>query len=670
MDTKELDPIYEAKKCIDESKSFVLHGGAGSGKTESLKDLLEYMHIGNINTKVACITHTNVAVNELKERIGDNYQISTIHSFFYKLIINYKKNIKTIIHELYILPFLEDNLNSDYTSEDGIQNIEHKEYKKLYNKYANKLYSMHSVTCGKVIGKRDFDKKPEKYIKELNLKIKTLNDEIIKRVNDKDYAEIKYNQTKFNNLNEVSFGHDGLLDIVKLLFDKYPIFKKIISDRYNYIFIDEYQDTRKSIIESLLSIAGITPHFTLCLFGDSMQGIYADGIGNVKLFVESGILISLQKINNYRCSHEVLKLINTMRLDKVKQEVALAENSKGEIESDYLRHGEVKVCYSIYDNKPHARSSHEEKNTYLEAVETLISKVTDDMPNAKILLLTNKAVAEKEGFSQLYAIFNDRYSTEITSRMDDFLSRFGVVELCELCYNYSIKHYNEVIKKIKKNGYAIKKIEDKVKLKQIFDYFVSENFSLLDAINFAEKNKLIKYPESLSFIISSNERFLKELDQDLDYKLFKSNYVAGHNTYTKVNKVMKIESEGEFNDLVARYKKEQFINAIFSKSIKFKEAMNYFRYISESSNNITMHKTKGSSIESVIVVMEEYFWGSEYNFSLLYSDLDSNQNIKEKSQKLIYVACSRARKNLTCVRLIKPDEEISFCKRFPDAVRI
>ena len=36
--------IDQCKKCIDEKRSFVLQGGAGSGKTESLKELLIYIN--------------------------------------------------------------------------------------------------------------------------------------------------------------------------------------------------------------------------------------------------------------------------------------------------------------------------------------------------------------------------------------------------------------------------------------------------------------------------------------------------------------------------------------------------------------------------------------------------------------------------------------------------
>lgn len=667
MDTEQLSPVDQAKHCISKGVSFVLHGGAGSGKTESLKDLLEFMQIEKPEAKVACITHTNVAVDEMKDRTGEMYQISTIHSFFYQLIMNYKKNIKTVIHELYTLSPMERSIQSEDVSEVDYKKNEYARYKSLYNKFANKLYLMENKIFPKVPGKVNYDKDPEKYNKKINIHIEELNQKIKKKVNDIDCATIEYNKTKFNDLNKVSFGHDGLLEIVKLLFDTYPMFKKIISDRYDYIFIDEYQDTKSSIIEAFISMTEVENKFTIGLFGDSMQSIFKEGIGNVATYIESGALYSIQKKDNYRCSYEVLELINTLRLDDVVQEVALAKSSNGQIEDEDTRHGEVKIFYSIYESKPNVRSLPEDKEAYLSAVESLIEIAQKETLNAKTLLLTNKAIAEKEGFLCLYNIFNDRYSTEVTDRMDDFLSKSGVTELCELSYNYMAKKYNEVVVKIKNTGFDIKNMNDKVRLQKAFSSFIETDRSLFDAINFAIDSKLIKQPDSLKYMLKSNERFMLELKQDSIYQDFRIHYNSGGNTYARIAKLMRLESEGEFNDLVKRYKKEVFITDIFSSDTNFSDAMCYFKYINENSSNITMHKTKGSSLDSVIVVMEEFFWTSEYDFSLLHLEGDFNQRKKDNSQKLIYVACSRARKNLTCVKLIKPEEEESFCAKFPKA---
>ena len=83
-----------------------------------------------------------------------------------------------------------------------------------------------------------------------------------------------------------------------------------------------------------------------------------------------------------------------------------------------------------------------------------------------------------------------------------------------------------------------------------------------------------------------------------------------------------------------------------------------------------MHKTKGSSIQNVIVVMDEFFW-NEYKFSsLYYPESDTNADRVINSKKLIYVACSRAISGLVCVKVLTSDEVELFKKAFPQAEEI
>ena len=408
MDTKELTPVERAKSCIDNHRSFVLHGGAGSGKTETLKDLLQYMSEKHPTAKVACITHTNIAADEIKERIENSCLVSTIHAFLYDFIKRYKKNIKSVIHALFVLPLMVREPLGQGMSETDYRKAEHERYKKTYGEYSDKLYSFSKQTCDKVTGKRDYDKTPEAYNADLNQKISDLNELIIHKIQDFDFSKIEYNQTKFNSFKDVSYGHDGLLDIAHLLFFRYPVLRKIISDKYDYIFIDEYQDTRASVVGDFIIITQEVPNFTISLFGDSMQSIYGDGIGNVDNYTEAQILSSIPKQDNFRCSYEVLELINTLRLDNIKQNVAFAKDSTGQLETEDKRHGIVRILYSIYNQKPTPRGQTEEKEAYLNAVESLITEAKKYDSNAKILLLTNKAIAKKEGFSTLYKVFDDR----------------------------------------------------------------------------------------------------------------------------------------------------------------------------------------------------------------------------------------------------------------------
>ena len=114
-------------------------------------------------------------------------------------------------------------------------------------------------------------------------------------------------------------------------------------------------------------------------------------------------------------------------------------------------------------------------------------------------------------------------------------------------------------------------------------------------------------------------------------------------------------TEEEFNDFEKALKKKTFYIDLFSHRLKFNEVINYFKYLNEETEYITMHKTKGSGIENVITILEEYFW-SKYNFKSIY-DTSVNSEIRYKNQKLFYVASSRAIKNLAIVRLIEDENE-------------
>ena len=98
--------------------------------------------------------------------------------------------------------------------------------------------------------------------------------------------------------------------------------------------------------------------------------------------------------------------------------------------------------------------------------------------------------------------------------------------------------------------------------------------------------------------------------------------------------------------------------------------MNYSKYLSEETEYITMHKTKGSSIQNGSVVMDEFFW-NEYKFSSLYlPESDTNTNRTLNSKKLIYVACSRAMSGLVCVKVLTLDEVEYFKNTFPNAEEV
>ena len=79
---KELKSFEQIKNCINEEKSWIFDSGAGAGKTYALIETLKYIIIKKEkelkynNQKVICITYTNVAVDEIKQRLGKTIMVS------------------------------------------------------------------------------------------------------------------------------------------------------------------------------------------------------------------------------------------------------------------------------------------------------------------------------------------------------------------------------------------------------------------------------------------------------------------------------------------------------------------------------------------------------------------------------------------------------------------
>lgn len=680
MDSR-VDPFEKIKDCISNNRNFVLQGGAGSGKTEFLKRTLEYLSTTYPSKKIACITHTNLAVDEIKSRVGEGYTISTIHSFLNDTIKDYKKNLHACIYDLFELDSMERGSLDDYEDDEREMKAgEHKKYKKIYEKYASSLYSVKGERAEKVTGKRDYDKDPEGYNSRINGMITALNSEIKKRIDDKEYDGVRYNDTRFNSFQDLTFGHDGLLDIASMVFSKYPTIAKILQDKFDCIFIDEYQDTNENIVDIFLNKLPDQERILIGFFGDSMQSIYSDGIGDVKHYVDKKILEKIDKEDNYRCSQQVVDFINPLRDDSLEQKVALKKLEDGTYEALDQRQGTVEVYYTFAPEKPQGRLSPEEnqeyKATHIKAVDDLVSRALDGDKNYRLLKLTNKSIASDAGFENLYEVFNARF-TDNKEAIDNNLSSLQLIELCELCNAFSpcessglSPNYNLVISQLKKQNFEIRSIGDKAKVKDMFDTILSSDLSLYEAVQKAIEIKLLKASEKYLGYLERRSSFLDGVSKESDYIKFKELYQDGKNTLPRIRDDLPSLDQYEFDELEKKVKKEMFFHDLFSKKVSFKEVLNYYNYSNEFTQHITMHKTKGSGIENVLVVLDEYFWHNEYNFKSIYSNgFDADK--KWKNQKLFYVACSRTEKNLKVVRLLSDgEEEKEFTSMFQDATYI
>ena len=95
----ELEPeVQEIFGLIDTKENFLLSGGAGSGKTYSLVQVIRQAIAENPSAKIACMTYTNAAVKEIEERVNHkNLNVTTIHDFLWDNIKHFQKELKAAL---------------------------------------------------------------------------------------------------------------------------------------------------------------------------------------------------------------------------------------------------------------------------------------------------------------------------------------------------------------------------------------------------------------------------------------------------------------------------------------------------------------------------------------------------------------------------------------------
>ena len=153
--------IEELLFCIDGKQCLIFNAGAGAGKTYALVECLKHVcrekekNLKYHNQKAICITYTNVAANEIKNRLGNTEQIlvSTIHERLWEIIKEYQEELVMIhldnLREQVEKLQYEIEKNTVYSSLTGEQKDEiskllvekQKEFFSIYNLNAKEFRS-------------------------------------------------------------------------------------------------------------------------------------------------------------------------------------------------------------------------------------------------------------------------------------------------------------------------------------------------------------------------------------------------------------------------------------------------------------------------------------------------------------------------------------------------
>lgn len=222
----------------------------GSGKTTVLLAKLKLLsdRLPFPDGRGICVlSHTNVAVNELKNKLGDSSNLLLSYP-------NFVGTIQVFINQFILFPFLRDKVDSP------IYLVNNEEYAKyLHSLIINKYKNINKLLNTIFYRNNRFTSITELieniYVDELGLKIKNAKRYIACKDNDAVNEYLKATQelqfTKGILRYEDTYRH------VKNIFDQYgDLLKNIISKRFSFVFIDEYQDCsrlQKEILDSLFS---------------------------------------------------------------------------------------------------------------------------------------------------------------------------------------------------------------------------------------------------------------------------------------------------------------------------------------------------------------------------------------------------------------------------------
>lgn len=589
-----LDNLNEKQQeAVKETEGAVLVlAGAGSGKTKVLTTRVAYLiNEKGVNPRnILAITFTNKAATEMKERISkmvensNKIQISTYHSLGLLFIrencekLNYQSNF-TILDSEDALTLIKKIMK-----EKGIDD-------KAFNPRA--IRNAISSAKNELIDAKSY----EKYaLTEFEKKV----------------YEVYLNYEKRLKLGN-SLDFDDLLMLPIILFKNNPDILSKYQDRFEYILIDEYQDTNYAqyMLSKLLS----AKYKNIFVVGDIDQSIYAFRGANYKNILNfekdypNNKTILLEE--NYRSTKCILNVANDIiKNNKQRKEKNLwTQNNDGE-----------KITYHKAENEK------DEANYVKNEIQKLIDNGVEKS-NIAVLYRTN---AQSRIIEEELLHHNIPYKVVGSFYFYNRKEIKDLISYLKLIYN---PHDDISLLRIintPKRGIGLKTIEN-LTLKAI-----SENKSIYEAI---DSGKELQFKNIIEKIKQKQEEL--SLTELIDYILNETGLKQELENEKTIESEIRLENLNEFKTVARNFEDKYGIISLD----EFLDSISLVSDIEEHKDNkdvitlMTIHSAKGLEFDYVFLMgMEETL------FPHRNSLLDSEQI--EEERRLCYVAVTRAKKKL------------------------
>ena len=585
--------------------------GAGSGKTKVLTHKIAYLmaekYIKPWN--ILAITFTNKAANEMKQRVeglvGDavnDMWIGTFHSICVRIL---RKYIDRIGFESSFIIF--DTQDQKTLVKECLKEL----------KIDDKLFSDRAVLSEISNGKNEM-LEPKAYATKY---AGDYRKEIIAQVYELYQRRLKEN-------NAIDF--DDIINYtIKILTENIDVYE-YYSDKFQYVLVDEYQDTNKAQF-MLISILA-SRHGNITVVGDNDQGIYSfrgadiTNILNFEKDFPGTTIIKLEQ--NYRCTGNILKAANAV-----------------------IKNNQVK-----YDKK--LWTQNDEGN--LPAI-----FVGDDEYNESNYIVSQINRLKREYFYK-YSDFAVLYRMNSQSRaIEDILRREKIpYKIIGGQKFYERKEIKDIISYLRlifntSDNLALKRIINepkrgigKTSLDNIQEISEKTGVSMYEIIKNAEQYGLNRvYANSREFIETIEELRAKQdkiLISDLVKEtLNKTGYTKALKDENTIEAESRIQNLDEFLTVAMEFEEESADNTLqeFLENMTLTTDLDNMQDEEDSVTLMTLHSAKGLEFETVFLV------GMEEGIFPGFKSIGEPQELEEE-RRLFYVGITRAKRFLflTCAK--------------------
>ena len=593
--------------CLDleEPKSFFLYAGAGTGKTRAVVQALDIFRdrygtqFRQSGQKVAIITYTNAACDEIRRRIDFDpiFAVSTIHSFAWEQIRTHQKDISA----------------------------------RLRVRLSNEIAELRE--------KQASGRPGTKAAREREVQIESKR----KRLQHLDgIKQFTYNPNG-ENVGKNSLNHAEVIAISTAFITDKPLMRQILIRKHPVLLIDESQDTQKDLIDAFFALQAEHPdQFSLCLFGDTMQRIYADG----KVGLEQAVPAGWEKPAlgvNHRCPKRIVTLLNQIRSE--------ADGAQQEPGQD-AQEGFVRL-FLINDV-----DGVDKREVEAEAARIMAEATSDDewmSPQAvKVLTLEHHMAARRGGFDcffePLYKIGNFRtglldgtlngiafFAQQVLPLVQAMRSkdRFAVARV--------VKDHSPIVSPERLSGSTTSLEEIRTAGKSVESVFSlwddGADPVLLDILKVIDHEDLFGIPDVFAPILSDADTQGEEVEPN------------------------PADTEGDRNPAVDAWRE--------ALSVPFSQFEAYAEYITDRSPFGTHQGIKGLQFPRVVVILDDNeARGFMFSYEKLLgakaltntdekNRLEGKDTSLDRTRRLFYVTCSRAQRSLAVIVYTREADKVA-----------